>query len=127
MYEPSGLQGLYIRLIVLELLILLCTYCGSVYVCMYLPQAISRLPSIGVQPHFLVSVDRGQESWLEPPLLAFGLVVTPLPAVTPHSSPLRRGAARPVLGRIGRHRHLLRSELGLGCTNQADFEVCIYA
>ncbi len=125
MYEPSGFRGLYIRLIVLELLILLCTYCGSVYICMYVPAA-SHIPP-GVQPDFLVSVDRGQESGLEPSLLAFGLVVTPLPAATPHSSPLRRGAAGPFLDRIGRNRHLLPSELGLGCTNPVDFEVCIYA
>ncbi len=125
MYEPSGLRGLCIRLIVLEFYVL--TAVLYIYVCMYLPQAISRPPSIGAQPDLLVSVDRGQESWLEPSLVSFGLVVTPLTAVTPHSSPLRRGAAGPFLGRIGRNRHLLRSELDLGCTNPADFKVCIYA
>ncbi len=53
-----------------------------VYVCMYLPQATSRPPSIGAQSDFVVSVDRGQESWLEPSLVAFGIVVGPLLALS---------------------------------------------
>ena len=48
------------------------------YVCMYLPQAISRPPSIGAQSDFLLCTNRDQESWLEPSVVAFGTVVGPL-------------------------------------------------
>jgi hypothetical protein len=54
-----------------------------IYVCMYLPQATSRPPSIGAQPDFFLCTNRGQESWLEPSLVAFGIVVGPLLAL-PH-------------------------------------------
>jgi hypothetical protein len=30
---------------------------------MYLPQAISRLPSIEAKSDFLLSIDHGQETW----------------------------------------------------------------
>ena len=54
-----------------------------------------------------------------------GHLVPPLPAVTPYLRPLRRGATGPFLGRIGRDRPLLPSEMGPGCANPADLEVCI--
>ena len=38
---------------------------------MYLPQAISRPPSIGAQSDFLVGVDRSKESEIKPSLVAF--------------------------------------------------------
>ena len=53
-----------------------------IYVCMYLPQAISRQPSIGAQSDFLQCTNRGQESWFEPSVVAFGAVVGPLLAQT---------------------------------------------
>ena len=46
-----------------------------VYVCMYLLQAISRPPSIGVQSDFFRCTNRGQERWFEPSLVAFDSVV----------------------------------------------------
>ena len=42
---------------------------------MYLPQATSRPPSIGAQLDFLLGTNRGQESRLEPSVVAFGSVV----------------------------------------------------
>ncbi len=57
MYEPSGLRGLCIRLIVLELLILLCTYCGSVYICMYVPAAGHISPAIHRSPVGLLGIE----------------------------------------------------------------------
>ena len=45
---------------------------------MYLRQATSRPPSIGGQSDFLLCTNRGQESWFEPSVVAFGTVVGPL-------------------------------------------------
>ena len=41
-------------------------------------QAISRSLSIGAQSDFLQCTNRGQESWFEPSVVAFGAVVGPL-------------------------------------------------
>ena len=53
-----------------------------IYVCMYLPQATSRPPSIGAQSDFFQCTNRGQESWFEPALVAFGIVGGPLRALS---------------------------------------------
>ena len=54
------------------------------YVCMYLPQATFRPPSIGSQSDFLLCTNRGQKSWFEPSVVSFGTVVGPLFAQSSH-------------------------------------------
>jgi hypothetical protein len=90
-----------------------------IYVCMYLPQAISRPPSIGAPTDFLLCINRDQESWLEPSVVAFGTVVGPLLAL---SHIWRQSAApKPDLTSAGsRQEHPHEAlELGAGCTNLA--------
>ena len=48
-YKPRALRGLCIGFVIVELLILLCTYCccvDCIYIPLYLPQAVSLPPSI---------------------------------------------------------------------------------
>ena len=86
---------------------------------MYLPQATSRPPSIGAQSDFLLCTNRGQESRVEPSLVAFGIVVGPLLAL-PHS--WRQSAGSKVdltsAGSGQGHPHEA-SELGAGYMNPA--------
>ncbi len=86
---------------------------------MYLPQATSRPLSIGSQSDFVISVDRGQESCLDPSLVAFGSVVGLLPAL-PHIS-AQRAASKPDESATGSglERPQQASELGAGCMNPA--------
>ncbi len=91
-----------------------------IYVCMYLPQATSRPPSIGSQSDFVISVDRGQESWLDPSLVAFDFVVGHLPAL-PHILAQRAASTKQdesATG-LGLERSQQASELGAGCMNPA--------
>ena len=88
-----------------------------IYVCMYLPQTTSRPPSIGAQSDFLLSTNRGQESRLEPSVVAFGSAVGLLPAV-PHIS-ASACAKKPDVSSAGSglERPHQVSELGAGCRN----------
>ncbi len=90
-----------------------------IYVCMYLPQAISRPPSIGAQSDFLQCTNRGQESWFEPSVVAFGAVVGPLLAQTHIWR--QSAASKPDQSSAGsaveHHHHAL--ELRAGCRNPA--------
>ena len=90
-----------------------------IYVCMYLPQATSRPPSIGAQSDFLLCSNRGQESWFAPSVVAFGTVVGPLLAL---SHIWRQSAAsKPDLTSAGsgqEHPHEAL-ELGAGYRNPA--------
>ena len=90
-----------------------------IYVCMYLPQATSRPPSIGAQSDFFLCTNRGQESWLEPSLVAFGIVVGPLLAL---SRIWRQSAGSKVdltSAGSGLERPHEASELGAGYMNPA--------
>ena len=46
--KPSGLRGMSIGFVIVELLILVCTYCCCIYIPMYLPQAVSLPVSIEI-------------------------------------------------------------------------------
>ena len=87
---------------------------------MYLPQATSCPPSIGVQSDFLLCTNHGQESWFEPSVVAFGTVVGPLFAQSSHK--LRQSAAsKPDLTSAGsgqKHPHEAW-KLGAGYRNPA--------
>ena len=86
---------------------------------MYLPQATSRPPSIGGQSDFLLSINRGQESRLEPSVVTFGSVVGLFPALPHISASACRVEAGRILNRIGPGAPHQASELGDGCVNPA--------
>ena len=91
-----------------------------IYVCMYLPQATSRPPSIGAQSDFFLCTNRGQESWLEPSLVAFGIAVGPLLALS-HIYWRQSAASKVDLTSAGSglERPQEASELGAGHGNPA--------
>ena len=68
---------------------------------MYLPQAASLPPSIGVQPDLFRCMRLVLESWFEPTVVAFGTVVrTPHAQLNSSASVCRRGTG-PILSRMG--------------------------
>ena len=90
---------------------------------MYLPQAVSFPPSLGIEWDLSWRVHLGREVQLEPMVVTSSIVVPRYPAV-----PLRSGTctgARPDLSREGslETRRLLPSGMRLGCGNPAHPEV----
>ena len=86
---------------------------------MYLPQAISRPPSIGAHLDFLLCTNRDQESWFDSSVVAFGIVVGPLLGL---SHIWRQSAASKVdltSAGSGLERPHEASELGAGYMNPA--------
>ena len=79
---------------------------------MYLPQAISSPSSIGTEPDHFLCIDLAQESPLEPAHITFGMMVRPLRATLHNLAPVRCGATRSFLGRIGQEYPDYVSQLG---------------
>jgi hypothetical protein len=96
------------------------------YVCMYLPQAISRPPSIGGQSDFLLCTNRGQESWVEPSVVAFGTVVGPLLAQSPIWRQSAASKPDPTSAGSGQEHTHEALELGAGYRNLALRKVWSY-
>ena len=92
----STLYGPFEKCILLLYVFMVC-----INLCMYLPQAISSPSSIGTEPDHFLCTYLAQESSLESAHVTFGMVVRLRRAALHNLAPVRCGATRLFLGRIG--------------------------
>ena len=90
-----------------------------IYLCMYLPQAISLLPPLGIEWDLFRRIHPSEEVALEP-MVGTGSVAAPLSPATPLQSRQVHGRKTgPCLAQIADNQLPFRSELGLACRNLA--------
>ena len=89
---------------------------------MYLPQAVSFPPSLGIESDLFLYGHPSEEVGLELAVVTCSIaeqLVSALCALSLQSVQVCRGRTGPFLGLIARDRLYLRSKVGLGCGNPA--------
>ena len=87
---------------------------------MYLPQAASLPPLLGIEQDLFRCSHLVEEVELESAMVGCSVVVPLSPATSLQSRQVRRGKTGPYLRRIARDRRQLPSELGYESTNPAN-------
>ena len=90
---------------------------------MYLPQAVSLPPELGIEQDLFRRIHIVEDIAWEPADVTCGVAGPSSHAIPLPSRQVRRGKTGPFLCRIARNRHHPPSELGLGCRNPAHQEV----
>ena len=85
----------------------------SIYLCMYLPQAISLPPSLGIERDLFLLNHPAEEVELEPTVVTCRVAMPLVPAVSLRSRQVHRGKSGAFLDLVARDRFHLRWELGL--------------
>ena len=78
-----------------------------IYLCMYLRQAVSLPPSLGIEWDLFRRIPLAEDVQLEPALTSCSVAVVLFPAAPLQPRQVRRGKTGPVLRRIARDRRLL--------------------
>ncbi len=93
------------------------------YLCVYLSQAVSFPPTLGIEWDLYWHVHLAEEDQFEPVVKASSDVAPLFLAESLRSGHVRGSKTLPVLGKIARNRHLLPSEMRFGCGNPANQKV----
>ena len=96
-----------------------------IYLCMYLPQAVSHPPLLGIEWGFFRRIPLAEDVQLEPAMTSCSVAVVLFPAAPLQLRQVRSGKTGPVLRRIARDRRLFASEMRLGGRNPATQAVSI--
>ena len=94
-----------------------------VFLCMYLRQAVSLQPPLGIEWDLFYRSQPVQEVQFEPTLVTCSFAEPPDPVKPRQSRQARSGRTRPLLQRIALNRHHVPSEMGPGCRNAAHQEL----
>ena len=90
------------------------------YLCMYLAQAISLLPQLGIEWDLFRRILLVEDVWLEPAVVSCSVAAVLFPAAPLPPRQVCRGKTGPFRSRIARARLHLPSEMGLGGRNLAN-------
>ena len=93
------------------------------YLCMYLAQAISLLPQLGIEWDLFRRILLVEDVWLEPAVVSCSVAAVLFPAAPLPPRQVHRGKTGPFQSRIARDRGLLPWELVLGCRKPATLAV----
>ena len=89
------------------------------YLCMYLPQAVSLPPQLGIDWDLFQRIHLAEEDKLEPAVVGYSVAAPLSPAAPLQPRQAHRGKTGLFRCRIARNRLHLPSELGLGGRNPA--------
>ena len=90
-----------------------------IYLYMYLPQAVPRPPSLGIEWDLFRHNQLVEEVQLEPAVVTCSVAVRFVPAIPLRPGQVRRGKTGSFLGPFARDRLHLRWELDVGCRHPA--------
>jgi hypothetical protein len=96
-----------------------------IYLCMYLPQAVSLPPLLGIEWGLFRRIPLTEDVQLEPAVTSCSVAAVLFPAAPLQLRQVRSGKTGPVLRRIARDRRLFASEMRLGGRNPATQAVSI--